>query len=350
MRTRRCRSAFTLIELLVVIAIIAILIGLLLPAVQKVREAAARMSCANNLHQLGIAAHNYESANNHLPPGTDANGLGCIVLLLPYIEQDNLYRLFSYPTCQPGATTYSQMWYSVNNGTSANPPYRPTTTATDNIPRPPALYASEGNSASGGAAIKTLQCPATLSPEGYTTALMGVYYGTAGVDFPAGYGSNAHLYSSAPGRLVVGRSSYIGMGGYYSPSSYPQYRGFFTHMSNNSLARVPDGTSNTIMFGEMAGGFIQWSGSGGIPDGPAAAGWVAGFNYSGFNTPYSGSDVLRSNNGGTNDYWYRFSSLHTNLINVCMGDGSVRPLKTSIDFTTWVYLTGIQDGAVVTFD
>src|SRR6267378_3523540 len=123
----RPRPAFTLIELLVVIAIIAILIGLLVPAVQKVREAAANTTCKNNMHQLGVAAHNYESARKALPPGMDSQGFGCLVFMLPYMEQDNVYKAISF---QPG--TYP-LYYQ-------DPLNRPASTSSTTIPRPPAVY------------------------------------------------------------------------------------------------------------------------------------------------------------------------------------------------------------------
>src|SRR5262249_14821039 len=92
----RGRSAFRLVELLVVIAIIGILVGLLLPAVQKVREAANRIKCANNLKQIALAAHNYEAMEGALPAGMDKQHVGPLVYMLPYLEQDSYFRNFSF--------------------------------------------------------------------------------------------------------------------------------------------------------------------------------------------------------------------------------------------------------------
>ena len=330
----RCRDAFTLIELLVVIAIIAVLIGLLLPAVQKVREAAARMVCANNLKQIALSCHDYQADHERLPPGMDNQEIGCLVYLLPYLEQAPRFRNYSF---NPSA--YPVYW--------DDPLDLPPNTSTDAVPRPPNLYGTEGT-------IPTLLCPMNPAPAAYVTALVSVDYGAPGVDYNAAdtvatADNGTHLVSPAPGRLVLGRCSYLGMGGYGPPSQDPQAVGLFTYNSATSLARVPDGTSNTILFGEYAGSYISWAGNGGIPSGPTGASWSCGFNYSGWGTPTSYDPT----NPATEQYkqYATFSGRHAgNVVNFAFADGSVRGLSTGIDFTTWVYLTGYMDGAVVSLD
>jgi prepilin-type processing-associated H-X9-DG protein len=331
-----------LIELLVVIAIIAILIGLLLPAVQKVREAAARMQCSNNLHQIVLAAHNYESNFKHLPMGMDKQGVGPLVYLLPYIEQQAVFNNFSFrPNLYP-------LYYdtSVNKGGDGDgdPLNCPLSTYTDNIPRPPTLYGCEAN-------ISIFLCPSADDPSATVTALWGINYGTPGLDMPnppiSGF-AGSHRFARAPGRLVMGRSNYLGVAGYYAPSQFPQFAGFFYYLSKASIARVPDGTSNTFMFAEYAGGYVDWGGSGGRPSGWSTGSWSSGPNYTGFgvcpNKTNGNCDFV--NSGGLS--FGTFGSKHTgNILNIGFGDGSVRQVSPTIDFTPWVYLSGTRDGQVV---
>ena len=192
--TRNRRSAFTLVELLVVIAIIGILIGMLLPAVQSVREAARRTQCQNNLRQLGLACLNYESARQHLPPGVtdddsnllDANHNG-FVFLLPFMEQSNLFDQFDLTTD----------WKSPNNA-------------------PLAMQV-----------LPSLQCPSNpLSEVGENET--GDFAGAA-TDYAFSKGSTAYLSNSDDSQ-----------------------NGMFDVNSDLKLAAVIDGLSNTMMLGEAA--------------------------------------------------------------------------------------------------
>jgi prepilin-type N-terminal cleavage/methylation domain-containing protein len=362
-RTSR-RRAFTLIELLVVIAIIAVLIGLLVPAVQKVREAANKTVCQNNLHQIAVAAHNYESAYKKLPPGADHNETGVLVYLLPFVEE---------------VATYNNFYFLGNNTVQTYPPagkfpspdypyyrfpdIRPYSDGTTNVPRPnpawvlpipPAgtfhpnmLYCAEQT-------IKTFLCPSAHAPIECQSVLLAAEYGWLGLDCsplagcvpkgtmpPAAEG--AHTFSCYPGAIVLGRTNYLGNAGYYmSGSLYPQNAGPFYYQSDVTLARMPDGTSMTLMFLEYDGGWINWGGSCGIPSGHMGATFVCGFNYIGF-----GLDTqpwLKDGGHG----WWSFDSRHTgNLINVSYCDASVRQVTPAIDWPVLLAIGGFRDGYVV---
>jgi prepilin-type N-terminal cleavage/methylation domain-containing protein len=327
------RSAFTLIELLVVIAIIAILIGLLLPAVQKVREAAARSKCSNNLKQLALAAHNYESSTGFLPPGQDASFNNTLTLILPYIEQSSVYNAWSFTPVDRG-------WWSAFKTPQPNSPQA----------TPPASggkYVSENT-------IPTFICPSADIADTTMFACQLSTWGVAGLDYNVPSdgpnlqtGRGSFWYTAEPGTRL-GRSNYAPMAGYLS-AAFPQYRGFFTHNSKNQLAGAKDGTSNTIFFMESAGGAVNISGT------PVTFGnfsWPSAIVFANFGACPDSTNANCTVNGVFGLRGGLPGSQHSNnLLVTAFGDGSVRMLKPNLDFSSvFVPLSGMSDGDVVTFE
>src|SRR5438445_319479 len=348
----KLRLGFTLIELLVVIAIIAVLVGLLLPAVQKVREAANRMSCSNNLHQISVAAANYDSAFGKLPAGMDARCIGSLARLLPYVEQQAQYQLFMFDEGDAiGNGTF--YWNAYNAGPRYDLPNQtnlPKSTGTDTVirPNPNYVYGCEGN-------FKVFRCPSAPGPEETVTALVAILYldpkTDVNLNFPPGLPPGtvpSHVLYPAPGRLLLGRSNYLGVAGefrHFQP--YAPYTGLLHYNSKTTLGRVPDGTSNTLLFGEYSGGWIETpyqvnDGLVGVPSGYTGGHWACGPNFTSF-----GLDTQPNLNDG-NHGWWSFDSLHSgNIVQFAYADGSVRKIIPSIDFPVFVALGGYQDGVVV---
>ena len=313
----RPRNAFTLIELLVVIAIIAILIGLLLPAVQKVREAAARAKCTNNLKQIALAAHNYHDSNSKFPPGWDfATSWGEFAHLLPYIEQKNLY-------------TSMNLMLPLSDPT---------------------------NDAAIHTAVGMYRCPSDVDNPVPSVGGATNYYGNAGnwVVFVIARGLN---------------------------TNDPPPNGIFFSGSNNiTFASITDGASNTGFFSEKVLGDGNmgkvspvedtFSGpGGGPPNVPGSADeayslcqsvdvtnpanqfpifmgspWAHGqHHYQHISPPNARScgwlPSLRSTMAA--------SSRHTNGVNLALADGSVRFVPNSVNLATWRALGSRNGGEVV---
>jgi prepilin-type N-terminal cleavage/methylation domain-containing protein/prepilin-type processing-associated H-X9-DG protein len=315
---------FTLIELLVVIAIIAILIGLLLPAVQKVREAAARMSCSNNMKQFAIALHGYNDANGKLPPGRDSRDFSAHAYILPHIEQDNVYR-------------------QINFAADADGP---------------------ANAGPAAVRIKTFICPSD-----------------SGASVPPGWAPNNYRVNQGSGILWNGVPS----GG---NSFLPAPSGPFYQNSAVSIPQITaaDGTSNTAMVSEhqtgsfSPGGYSKHNtvrlGNGVVINGvtmyPATpdeaysmceglsesqvmglqqywdtgAPWILGYHsttiYFHVGPPNSRSCMYPGGRIGT-----AARSAHTNGVNLAMCDGSVRFVNNGIPLVTWRAMGTWRGGEVV---
>ena len=335
--SRRIRPAFTLIELLVVIAIIAILIGLLLPAVQKVREAANRAKCENNLKQIGLAIHGYHNDNRTLPPGRIGNGWTTWqVMVLPYLEQNSVFRLWDLryrPSEQPGTF----------NPAPGGP--------NDPLPIKLAVF----------------YCPSTRTP---SSAALSVSYTTNASNNttmnPAGtgdYGScdgnkndTGSLRSSIP-TAVPAVASGIALGNAPKGTIVTSYK------SQMSFLNVTDGTSNTLFVGEKHIRPVSYQGKGDdrsiyTADGNAFHERRVGTDTTGgvtTNYPLTTNPGLGiDGDGGANTATdpqanFIFGSKHA-VVQFAFGDGSVRGLRPDLDLTTLTYLGLPSDGQVITTD
>jgi prepilin-type N-terminal cleavage/methylation domain-containing protein/prepilin-type processing-associated H-X9-DG protein len=324
MTTQTRRPGFTLIELLVVIAIIAILVGLLLPAVQKVREAAARLKCQNNLKQIGLALHNYEGSYNTFPgastgpPNTSTPPPpyrhGWVAYTLPWVEQDNVRNVYNI----------NVNWFDPPNA--------------DVIMIP----------------LKIYHCPSADFGRQATSSSANVYgRGKAGAAWDY---ASVNVGGAAPG--------------YAGTANAERRKGVMNDREGSTRAQITDGTSNTLMVSECANRPQYWvmgrqrtdiiAATSNFPAGNVGPGEVSGGVWaehqkavsvggaSADGTATTGSGPFPCAINCTNDW--EIYSMHTGGANGLMADGSVRFLKASTPIDVLAALCSRSGGEVVNAD
>jgi prepilin-type N-terminal cleavage/methylation domain-containing protein/prepilin-type processing-associated H-X9-DG protein len=309
------RTAFTLIELLVVIAIIAVLIGLLVPAVQKVRAAAARTQCSNNLKQLGLALHSYHGVFQKFPPASVTKGpdpfnicnygtpnISGLFYLLPYIEQDALFKQFNYTT---GVQHYP--WTVATGGTAA----------------------TQANAAASRTDVSIFLCPSDPGASVQWSRNCGHSTETSG-------GTN-YVFCSGPGSGVYWVANLLS-----TPTNYNlDLGGIFQNNGANAIRNVIDGTSNTLAMAETLK-VVDYddaavSNKGGKPA------WASGFltqitftTGGGINPafPCKGPNTTSNNANCGYPRPAALQSQHDNGVNALLADGSVRFISSGVTQAT----------------
>jgi prepilin-type N-terminal cleavage/methylation domain-containing protein len=333
------RLGFTLVELLVVIAIIIVLLALLLPAIQKIRELANRLHCANNLRQLAIAAHAYASDHHKFPPGYlgplpnelpfrdgppgpdnayyVGQWIGHLPLLLPYLEQESLFQRLDVDFDLKRAP-FNRPWWRTAAGS----------------------YPHVANYTAAHYQLKVFLCPADPGITAMETTLGYHFYNReANGRHTLVYYAWSENYQSLPVPLArlrpSGRTNYagIGGGGRGSSSHWNRFEGILCNRSRNTPAQVTawDGTSNTLLYGETSGRQAWWGDS----STTVQNSWIGtGALTTGFGVnwgPYAFFDAL--------------SSHHRTGVQFSMADGSVRLVRFSQEHqAVLLQLGGMRDG------
>ena len=334
------RKGFTLVELLVVIAIIGILIAMLLPAVQAVREAARRTQCLNRLRQLGLAAHNYESALGTFPPAkladttavdrdeawerlTNHQQTGCLVAMLPYLEQNNMADLLHDIADNPNI--------DLDDGY-------------------PSGFTTWRNTADGIAAgltnrLSVFVCPSDTERT-TTQAIMAYNYGhsSTGIRFTwftvAGVSPEITNYNPNIGALPITKD-------HTGPWAGQGLHGPMRNRDADAVEQVGDGSSNTILFGESLGRVSVT-----IPDSdgtPKNRRWAWVMNGGGVGAPslVSGFNVPSDFGDAKESLAFQFGAKHTGVVNFARADGSTQSISRDVATETMMRLSGSADGLVI---